>query len=146
MVKFEFRIYEYGWAEICFQHDGDSMRVTASYVSEALTETLKAVIRICAAQSQMAEVDYRREPEVTRLTMTPQKGRSDVRLRFEELDESRPGPLVEMACLRRELANAVRVGAVGIDRATFAEEWPYEPFPAEEIARLAAVEETLPEF
>jgi hypothetical protein len=145
-VEFEFRLVGTGWAEGRIAIGHEFATPTASYLSDALGDLIRAVRALCAgAHEERASWDE--EPGEYRWIF--ERGGSTVRLRLLALPEWRAivdAPdadgevLLDAECQVSDLGSAIASGArrllneVGADG--YREKWVEDPFPLDELTAL----------
>jgi hypothetical protein len=141
-VQFEFTLRSFGWADGRIAIGNAAAAPTASYLSDALGDLLRAVCTLCEGADE-ARAAWQEEPGEYRWIF----GRTGqcVRLVLLELPDwglpdSQGRPVLDAECELDALARAV-IGAaaaikedIGIDG--YLERWIYYPFPANDLEAL----------
>ena len=145
-VEFEFRLVGTGWAEGRIAIGDEFASPTASYLSDALGDLIRAVGALCEGAHEV-RASWDEEPGEYRWIF--QRVGSTVRLRllgFPHLRGWQDAPdgdeevLLDAECPVSDLASAIASGAqrlldeVGAD--AYEEKWVEHPFPADDLAAL----------
>jgi hypothetical protein len=145
-VEFEFRLVGTGWADARIAIGHEFATPTASYLSDALGDLIRAVRALCEGAHE-ARASWDEEPGEYRWIF--RRGGSTVRVRLLAFPEWRAvvdAPdadgevLLDAECHVSDLGSAIASGArrlldeVGAD--AYHEKWVEDPFPVDELTAL----------
>jgi hypothetical protein len=151
-VQFAYRLTGAGWAEADLRIGAQSVRLTASYLGDALGDLLRGTLALARGSSQV-EVSWAEEPGEFQWMLSVREHDSldvrIVRLRLRA-EEAPPGmahdPGVEIlaeTCDRQEFVSAITDGAretldaYGLEG--YRERWDQFDFPSATLAELVAL-------
>lgn len=144
-MRFVFRLTGVGWAEATLEHEGHWVKLTASYLSDALGDLLSAVAKLQDGE-ESAVASWTEEPGEYRWLFKLERDQLNLRvLAFEDsyppLPEDEGFPVFIATCPLDELAAAVVQGARSVlDDVGGAEgyraKWLEDPFPSALLERV----------
>lgn len=144
-MEFDFRLERAGWAYADIRHDGQHARLTASYLSDALGDLLRAV-RDLVAGSPSARCFWSEEPGEFWWVFENREGLVTLTIRWfgDQVDEpDDTGDVVFHTNLSLgELVDAIVDGAEDVLKRHGAEEyeslWIRAPFPEASLSAIRA--------
>jgi hypothetical protein len=151
-VRFTYRLTGHGWAEADIQIAGESARLTASYIGDALGDLVRGTLALARGEANV-DVSWALEPGEFRWLLARRDDTSldiqilRLRLRPEEARHGRTlDPVHEVlaaTCDRHEFCEAIARGAQevleehGLDG--YRDRWNQLEFPTETLAQLLAL-------
>jgi hypothetical protein len=147
-IHFNYRLSGRGWAECDIEIDDQIAHLTASYLSDALGDLVRAVVDILGPAPE-SESRFMEEPGEYRWLFTkPSAGRVRVRILWyddypKQPDHPSDRTELDAECRLRSFAGAILAGAQQIHRQNgekgYLELWRNHPYPTELVDRLKSL-------
>lgn len=139
----------YGWSECFVCVDDRSVHLSASYLSDALGDLVRAVIAVLQEATQESECSFTEEPGefVWRFTKCDES-RLRIQIEFyEDWIDLRPDvahrSVFEAECSLKQFSRAVLAAAEQVFRshgeAGYLDQWSEHPFPSESVRHLRSL-------
>jgi hypothetical protein len=146
MIRFEYRLTGHGWSEATIADRDTKVELTASYLSDALGNLARAVVRLMRGMEQ-ARVSWDEEPGEYRWLMVRTDERVSIRIlwfdsQFPERPDQEGRTVFETSCRLVDLAGQVTsqllVLLETLGEAEYIRQWGME-FPRNEYEALVSL-------